>query len=133
MLPREYNYWLSRARGVFENTFGIATSRFRVFRRPIIEKESTASPIARAVVALHNYLMVIRSHTKSSYNYCPPGYIDIDAGASLKPGNWQRVTHSTAGLIAIGQTGSNNYSQSASAVRERYREYFNIPEGADPK
>ena len=129
---RIFNYRLSRARRIIENTFGIATSRFRVFRRPIIASESTANSIARAVVALHNYLMVIRSHTESSYNYCPPGYIDVDAGASLKPGNWRRDTQSTAGLIPIGQTGSNNYSQSASAVRERYREYFNSPEGAVP-
>ncbi|CAB4011556.1 Hypothetical predicted protein [Paramuricea clavata] len=57
-----FNYRLSRACRIIENTFGIATSRFRVFRRPIIASESTANSIARAVVALHNYLMV-KGHT----------------------------------------------------------------------
>ena len=54
---RIFNYRLSRARRVIENTFGIATTRFRVFRRPIIAKTQKVIIITKAVVALHNYLM----------------------------------------------------------------------------
>ena len=51
---RILNYRLSRARRVIENTFGIATSRFRVFRRPIIGRTEKVRSITKAVVALHN-------------------------------------------------------------------------------
>ena len=53
---RIYNYRLSRARRTIENCFGTATSRFRVFRKPIIAKVDTVIKITKAVVALHNYL-----------------------------------------------------------------------------
>ena len=54
---RIFNYRLSRARRVIENTFGIAATRFRVFRRPIIAPEKKVILITKAVVALHNFLM----------------------------------------------------------------------------
>ena len=40
-----FNYCLSRARRIIENTFSILTARFRIFRCPI-----------NATIALHNYL-----------------------------------------------------------------------------
>ena len=36
LAERVFNYRLSRAQRIIENCFGVATSRFRVFRRPII-------------------------------------------------------------------------------------------------
>ena len=129
---RVFNYRLSRARRTIENTFGIATSRFRIFRRPIIANESTANSITRAVVALHNYLMAISPHSESSYNYCPAGYTDVDAGGLLHPGNWRRDTQSTSELISVSRAGSNNYFGNAREVREKYRKYFNSPAGAVP-
>ena len=51
---RIFNYRLSRAWRVIENTFGIAATRFRVFRRPIIATEKKVI-ITKAVVAFHNF------------------------------------------------------------------------------
>ena len=55
------NYRISRARRISENTFGIATSRFRVFRRPICADVDTATAVTKAVIALHNFLMKNRN------------------------------------------------------------------------
>ena len=52
-----FNYKLSRAGRIIENTFGIAKTRFRIIRRPIIAKSEKVILVAKAVVALHNYLM----------------------------------------------------------------------------
>ena len=46
-----FNYRLSRARRIIENTFGIMASRFRVFYRPIIG--DVEKVIAKATVMLH--------------------------------------------------------------------------------
>ena len=51
------NYRILRPRRVVENTFGICAFRFRILRRPAISSVDTVTSIAKAVVALHNYLM----------------------------------------------------------------------------
>ena len=68
---RIFNYRLLRARGVIENTFGIATSRFSVFCKPIIAKTEKVQLITKAVIEFHTYLMKKRTQTnENNYNYC---------------------------------------------------------------
>ena len=50
-----------------ENAFGIATSRFRVFRRSICAKVETALDIAKVVIILHNFLMADRKFSHNRY------------------------------------------------------------------
>lgn len=52
-----FNYRLSRARRTVECAFGILTSRWRIFRRPIATSISNAISIIKATVCLHNFLM----------------------------------------------------------------------------
>ena len=51
------NYRISHARQIVENSFGMATSRFWIFRCPICANTNPAIAVTRSVVALHNCLM----------------------------------------------------------------------------
>ena len=46
-----YNYRLSRARRIIENSFGILASRFRIFRRPIIANVENVKTFTKATIA----------------------------------------------------------------------------------
>jgi len=58
-LPRErriFNYCLSRARLVVENTFGIISSQWRMYRRAIKLQPEVAEKCVKATCVLHNFL-----------------------------------------------------------------------------
>ena len=133
-LPEElqiFNYRLSRARRIIENTFGVMAAKFRIFRRPIIADPEKVTKITKAACCLHNYLKIsdIRS-SQSSRQYCPAGYIDHeDALGNFIPGDWRTEEGRSTGLTRIPRVGSNSYSQSAANIRNSYKEYFLTSEG----
>ena len=55
---RIFNYQLSRARRIIENTFGIMATKFRIFRRPIMANPDEVTNITKAACSLHNYLKI---------------------------------------------------------------------------
>lgn len=56
-VQRIFNYRLSRARRVIENSFGIMTSRFRVLSASILLDPIKTTSIVLCVCALHNFLI----------------------------------------------------------------------------
>ena len=81
---RIFNYRLSRARRVIENSFGILEARWRIYHRPIQTSVETAENIVKATVCLHNYLR--QTNTAS---YCPSGFLDSeDSTGQIQPGVW---------------------------------------------
>ena len=124
------NCRLSRARRIVENAFGIATSRFRVFRRAICANVETAQKIVKAVLAVHNFLMYGRSFS-TSCEYCPADFIDSEVEGTLTNGGW-RNNSATQAMLPISQMGSNNYSRSAKETRDNFRDYFCSAAGSVP-
>lgn len=112
-----YNYRLSRARRVIENTFGILASQWRIFRRPINASVETTEKIVQAAVCLHNFL-----RRKDDGN----GLNIEDVNSELNEGipeswSFQDVT----------KIGTNNSTRSAIAIRDQFCAYFS-GEGAVP-
>jgi len=98
-----FNYRLSRARRVIENSFGILATRFRIFRRPIIAGVEKTIAITKAAVALHNYLIA-----EESQRYIPENNEIIQN---------------------IPRQGSKNSPNEAKRIRDQFKTYFNSPEG----
>ena len=125
---RIFNYRLSRARRIVENAFGIATTRFRIFRRPIIASVERVIAITMSVVALHNFLLTIQEENQN-FKYCTSTYVDRETSRGVVEGEWRAEAQSNTGLLNIPKISSNNYSLFAGVVRDQYKEYFN-KEGA---
>ena len=120
-----FNYRLSRARRVIENTFGILAARWRIFQRPIIAEPDNVVLYTKAAIALHNFL---RSTEPSIY--CPSGFTDSeDVDGNIVNGSWREERGSNTCLQPVHQTGNNRHSFSAANVRDSFCQYFNSPEG----
>jgi hypothetical protein len=70
---RIFNYRLSRARRVVENSFGILVSRFGVLQRPIALSPQKDQTIDLTCCYLHNYLLRNQAQT-----YISRGSVDTD-------------------------------------------------------
>uniref|UniRef100_A0A1X7TJV4 DDE Tnp4 domain-containing protein n=2 Tax=Amphimedon queenslandica TaxID=400682 RepID=A0A1X7TJV4_AMPQE len=97
-----FNYRLSRARRIIENSFGILAARWRIFRRPIIANTDHAVSFSKAAIVLHNYINKTEKST-----YCPPGYIDGEDGAgNIIRGSWRNDETEEIGILPLGLTSS---------------------------
>lgn len=123
-----FNYRLSRCRRIIENTFGIYTVRWLIFRRPIKAKPEHVDIIIKACLCLHNYLML----TDNAY-YAPQGFVDSkDNTGAIIEGDWRAKATEVGGGICPIQTRINRYSGDANEVREKFESYFNSKEGSVP-
>lgn len=118
-----FNYRLSRARRIVENAFGILTSRFRIFEKPIPLATSTIIKVIKTTCALHNWLK------KTTDHYIAPGNVDtedITIGRVTK-GSWRDVQIN--GIAPLSNNySSNNHSNAAKAIRDAYAEKFSTTE-----
>ena len=79
-----FNYRLSQCRRIIENSFGILTAKWRVFRRPIKADPQYVEMITKAAVCLHNYLRLT--------HYIPDGFVDSeDDSGNVHPGDWRAI------------------------------------------
>lgn len=120
---RTYNWRHSRGRVVVENAFGVMSSVFRVFRKPIeVKVENTVIDIVLACVYLHNFL---RSQLDCSRNYTPPGTFDREDVNTREviPGTWRRQTSGDTGLTALNRL-PRNMTVKSKLIRSEFKEYF---------
>jgi len=85
-----FNYRICRARRVVENVFGLASSVFRVLRKPMVLEPEKAQLVALTVVCLHNFL---RRSPDSAAIDTPPGTFDYEENGRVIEGNWRAMSN----------------------------------------
>ncbi|KAJ8890935.1 hypothetical protein PR048_010444 [Dryococelus australis] len=70
---RVFNYRVSRARRVVENSFGIAANKFRVLRKPTLLEPTKAEKVVLAVCILHEFLI-----SRRGQRYIHDGSVDTE-------------------------------------------------------
>lgn len=116
-----FNFRLSRARRIIENTFGVMAARWRIYHRTITALPSTVDNIVKATTCLHNF---IRRSSLASERYCPPKFVDSDDVL----GKW-RDEVKDAIIETCPRLGSNNASVAAINQRNALAKFFLTPHG----
>ena len=121
---RIFNYRLSRARRVVENTFGIMASRFRVLQTVINLNVHNIDTMVITCCVLHNFLRRL-----CPQNYTPSDVLDrenigdgsLEIGARCNPDSLHSLQLGKRGLVL----------EDAKIVRNMFKMYFNN-EGSVP-
>lgn len=122
---RLFNYRLSRARRVIENSFGMLAAKWRIFRTPIQADVETVDEIILAAVYLHNFLLIEEDQqAPHQRTYCPPGFVDTEVDGKIVQGEWRRESAPTNTFFSIGPQGSNNQTGTQSGIREKLAQFF---------
>ncbi|XP_030749395.1 protein ALP1-like [Sitophilus oryzae] len=121
---RIFNYRLSRARQVIENTFGILVARWRILQTTINAKIENVDEIVKAVTVLHNHCQIELGNGENGENiYCPQGFVDTDD----ENGSWRDGQTS---LRSVGRLSSNTAQRFLYSIRDSLAQYFISPHGA---
>lgn len=124
-LPKRiFNYRLSRARRVIENTFGILAAKWRIFRKAIIASDSNAVKIVKAAVILHNWLRRHDLDNCPEVPYVSKELLDQEYCNDTVV-NSTRRNEEHGRLIDINRMGSNNATHTVIQIREEFTSYFN--------
>lgn len=107
---RIFNYRLSRARRVVENSFGIMSQKWRIFRVPINADIDLVELIVQACVCLHNFLLI----KKYKYYANATSIQDVDLNGTAFYPLQNKIT---------------SHKRTAAEVREEYANFF-VNEGA---
>ena len=103
-----FNYRLSRARRIIENTFRILVSRWRVFQTPINATPEKVEKIILAAVALHNYL-----RQTDNANYTPVGFVDSENDSGeITEGQWRSKIDGNI-LQPVNRVRNSRYTNTA--------------------
>ncbi|MCP3680334.1 MAG: transposase family protein [Gammaproteobacteria bacterium] len=122
---RIFNYRLSRARRVVENTFGILANRFQVLLNTMQHHVENVQVIVRACVLLHNLM-------RTRYPRLQNRLIDqAGANGTVNPGEWRRGRNLQDTQFENVQA-PNRASKMAKMQRNLIKHWCNSPAGAVP-
>lgn len=120
-----FNYRLSRARRVIENSFGILASRWRIFRKPICLHPKNVDTIVMVTMCLHNFLKTINDTTLiENRTYCPLNFVDTEQeDRRIISGAWRNEYNNTA-IESIRSSTAHRSTIDAYKQRDNIVDYF---------
>lgn len=118
---RVYNYRLSRARRVVENSFGILANRFRIFLTTINLQPDKVTNLILATCCLHNYMV-----DKNKHAYTSVQDIEHPESHTVSPGPWRNDVP----LLGMGASVHRNPTRNAKMQRELLTKYFSSDFGS---
>lgn len=121
LTQRIFNYRLSRVRRIVENVFGILSSRFGVFQKPVPLEPQKVEKIVMAACVLHNFL---RSKPSSRHIYTPQESFDREINGTIIEADWRQMAGNN-GLPNIQQQGGNKSTTEAREIRDELCDFFN--------
>ena len=120
---RIFNYRLSRARRVIENSFGIFSNRFRLFHTTINLNPDKVTTLILSTCCLHNYLIEKRKHS-----YLHACNAEDQTNHNVISGVWRTERP----LTGISPTADRNPTALAKKQRQCLTDYFSTTEGCVP-
>jgi hypothetical protein len=112
---------LSQVRRIVENVFGILSSRFGVFQKPIIPLEpEKVEKVVLASCVLYNFL---RTNTSSKNIYTPPEFIDREINGTVVEAEWRQNAGNGNILANILQQGGNRSTCGSGVTVLEYRNW----------
>lgn len=116
---------LSRARRTIENTFGILSSRWRIYRKPINMHPKYIDTIVMATICLHNFIKSQEENLVETKEriYCPPHFVDSEnSEGNIIPGEWRQYTVNA--LRDIPPTSKHHATTIVYNQRDKLANYF---------
>jgi hypothetical protein len=111
-----FNYRISRARRVIENVFGLASSVFRVHRKPVLLEPEKAQLVVMPIACLHNFLR--RS------NLYAPGTFGYEENGRVTEGSWRAMSNENMTSLFPIRKIARKPTLKAEEIREEIAAYF---------
>jgi len=118
---RIFNYRICRARRVVENVFGLASSVFRVLRKPVLLEPEKAQLVAVTIACLHNFL---KRSSDSAAIYTPPGTFDYEENGRVIEGSWRAMNNANMTSLFPIRKIARKPPLKAKEIREESAAYF---------
>lgn len=120
---RIFNYRLSRARRVVENSFGILVNRFQVLMTTMQHAPGTVRLIISACICLHNLM-------RMKYPRLQNNLVDReDDDHNVIPGEWRRGRNMQDCVVV---QGPNRDNREGKKIRNLLKHWVNSPAGSVP-
>lgn len=124
---RVFNYRLSRARRIIENSFGILVTKWRILQQSLCLKLESAESIVQATICLHNFVI----NTSNDKRYLHMVDREVSNGHIIE-GEWRNTITENNVFRHLGRVGANSSAVASMRQRDTLAKYFISDAGSIP-